>query len=156
MQWFKVTAAAGLAEVLAYYLSLQWGFMLLVLAFIVTGLQAVSAAAKAADTEKRVNLLVPQVGAVKDTADYASGRADSAYTSAANAQNSANSAQSTASSAQGTANSAWGVASQLSIPQSRPTGLVNVSSTYHQSEVQAIVDWGTAMNGRLQAAGVLY
>lgn len=106
MGWIKVMVTAGSAELLAHFLSLQGGFMLMVLAFIVSALRVSATDAKAADTKKRVDLLVPEVGAVKDTADYASGRADTAYTNAGNAQSTANSAASTASSAQSTANNA--------------------------------------------------
>ncbi len=92
MTWVKTVAAAGLAEAAAYFLSLSWAFMLLMLLFIVTALRAQAASAKAAGTEARLNALVPAVGTVKDTADTA--------------QSTATTAQSTANSAQTTANNA--------------------------------------------------
>ncbi len=92
MTWLKTVAAAGLAEAAAYFLSLSWALMLLMLLFVVTALRAQAASAKAAGTEARLNSLVVATGGVKDTADTA--------------QSTATSAQSTANSAQTTANNA--------------------------------------------------
>jgi hypothetical protein len=71
MRWTATAALAGLAEIAAHFLSAGWGMGVLLIAFIwLSGLLR-TAAVKGADTEKRVNALVPQVGAIRDTADSA-------------------------------------------------------------------------------------
>lgn len=82
MRWAKTLATAALAELAAHLLSLTWGFMVLLAMFVyvaahLTASMAV-ASAKSADTEKRLNTLVPAVGAIKDTADSAATTAGNA------------------------------------------------------------------------------
>lgn len=101
--WLPAFATAALAETLAYYLSLTWGFMALLLAFIVTSLMASGTAAKSRSTEARVNAILPVLGAH-------STRITTAQNAANNAQSTANTANTTANNAQGAANNAQATA----------------------------------------------
>lgn len=66
MRWMATVATAGLAELAAHFLSLTWGFMVLLAAFIVVAVRvtsmATAATSKSALTEQRVNGVVTQLG----------------------------------------------------------------------------------------------
>lgn len=69
--WGGPLAAAGLVELAAHFLSLSWGFTLIVVLFVVTGIRQQANTAQTADLAARHAALVVSVGAVKDTADNA-------------------------------------------------------------------------------------
>jgi hypothetical protein len=71
MKWTAIGFWAVLTEVLAHFLSLAWGFGMLVVAFIwLAGLMK-SASAKTYSAHQRIDVLVPQVAAVRTTANNA-------------------------------------------------------------------------------------
>lgn len=133
MKWAVTLGTALLAEAAGHFLSMSWGFMILVFAFIYTGIRMSAATAKSASTEARVNALVPALGS---------------------ATNTANTANSTANSAQSLANTVDSRTSGLSIPQSRPGGLLAAPSSYTLAWGQSVVTFCTQGNNQLQAAGV--
>lgn len=75
MRWAKTIGTAGLAELAAHFLSLGWGFMVLLAAFVFVAVHAMSAVAtvtsKAVATEARVSALIPQVNSVSNVANAA-------------------------------------------------------------------------------------
>lgn len=99
--WLATVAAAGLAEALAYFLSLAWGFAALIVAFVFVAIRVSSAmastGAKAYATEARVNAILPVLGAH-------AAAISTAQSAANNAQSTANNANSTANNAQGAIN----------------------------------------------------
>jgi hypothetical protein len=104
--WAATLAAAALAETLAYFLSLTWGFMALLLAFVVVSTRMASTAAKAYSTEARVAAIMPvlathaaNITTAQNTANNAQGTANTANNTANNAQGTANAANSTANNA---------------------------------------------------------
>jgi len=99
MRWLVVSVTAAVAEILAYGLSLAWGFMILLLAFIVTALMAIPSAAKIRTTEQRVNAIIPTLASHQAQINTAQGTANNAQSTANNANNAANNAQNTANNA---------------------------------------------------------
>ena len=75
MRWVSTLLTAGLAEFAAHWLSLGWGFMVLIAGFVFVAVHVTAGVAtvtsKASATEQRVNALVPIVGAVNTTANNA-------------------------------------------------------------------------------------
>jgi len=65
--WFM----AGTGGVLAYFLSLGWGFMWMMLAFVWMGVRASDTAAKTYSAHQRIDVIVPQVAAARTTANNA-------------------------------------------------------------------------------------
>ena len=63
MRWPAVLGTVAFTEVLAHFLSLGWGLMVLLAAFAWVALSGSTVAAKARSTEDRVNNLIPVVGA---------------------------------------------------------------------------------------------
>lgn len=126
MKWSAIGFWAVLTEVLAHFLSLTWGFGMLVVAFIWVAGMLRATSVKAQSTEARVSALIPQVNTISNTA---------------------NSAQSTASSVQAQVGS-------LSIPQTRAGGLTSAPTSYTQSWGNSVVSFCTAVNTQLQAAGI--
>lgn len=55
MKWPAMLATIGLAEAAGHFLSLSWGFLVIMAAFIYVGLHAASTATKAVTTEQRLN-----------------------------------------------------------------------------------------------------
>jgi hypothetical protein len=108
--WAAALAAAGIAETLAHFLSLTWGFGALVLAFVVVAVRASSvmaaASAKTATTEARVNGIIPVLASHQAQINTAQGIANSANTTANTANGAANNAQGTANNALSVANGA--------------------------------------------------
>jgi len=92
MRWMQFAAAGLVTEAAAHFLSLSWGFALLVFLVVVTGLRQQHNTAQTVDLAARHAALVVSVGAVKDTADTASSAASAAQTTANNAQSTANNA----------------------------------------------------------------
>jgi hypothetical protein len=104
--WAATIAAAALAEILAYFLSLTWGFMALLLAFVIVSIRMASNGAKAYATEARVNAILPVLGQHAAAISTAQTAANNAQGTANNANNTANNAQGTANAANNTANNA--------------------------------------------------
>lgn len=74
-RWVTTLMTAGLAEFAAHWLSLGWGFMVLLAGFVFVAVHvsagAATAVAKAAATEARVSALIPVVGSVNTAANNA-------------------------------------------------------------------------------------
>jgi len=71
MRYAGILSAIALTELAAHFLSLTWGLMFLLAAFAWTALSGASTAAKARNTEDRVNALIPQVGTAYTLANNA-------------------------------------------------------------------------------------
>jgi hypothetical protein len=110
MRWPATLAVAALAESLAYFLSLTWGFMALLLAFAVVSTRMAATGAKAYTTEARINAILPVLGQHLTLISAAQSAANGAQSTANTANTSANNAQGTANNAQSTANEAIGLA----------------------------------------------
>jgi hypothetical protein len=108
--WAATLAAAGIAETLAHFLSLTWGFGALVLAFVVVAIRCSSmmavATSKTVTTEARVNGIIPVLASHQSQINTAQGTANSANSTANTANSAANNAQGTANNALSTANGA--------------------------------------------------
>lgn len=102
MKWSAITFMGLAAEIAGRFLSLFWGFTVLVIGVMWVAGQVLMASAKAQTTEQRVNGLIQPIATAQSTANSASSAASAA-------QSTANSAQSTANSAQSTANAAMPV-----------------------------------------------
>jgi hypothetical protein len=81
-RWMTTLATAGLAELAAHFLSLTWGFMVLLAAFVYVAVHVTAGvatvASKAKSTEQRVNTLVPVVNTAYTTANNANTTANNA------------------------------------------------------------------------------
>jgi hypothetical protein len=71
MRYAAVLGTVTLTEIMAHFLSLGWGIMILLAAFAWTALSGATVAAKARSTEDRVNALVPVIGAASALASNA-------------------------------------------------------------------------------------
>lgn len=107
MRWVPTLAVAAIAETLAWFLGLTWGFAALILAFVIVSLR-VSTNSKAYSTEARVAAIQPVLAAHGAAITTAQNAANTANTNAGNAQNAANTANATANNAQGAVNNLTG------------------------------------------------
>lgn len=126
MRWSAIGFWAVLTEVLAHFLSLTWGFGMLVVAFIWVAGMLRATSVKAQATEARVSALIPQVNTINNTAN----------------------------SAQSTANSVQAQVGSLNIPQGRATGLTAAPTSYNQTWGNSVVSFCTQVNNILQTCGI--
>jgi hypothetical protein len=150
-RWSGPLAAAGLVEVAAHFLSLSWGFTLLTVLFVITGLRQMVNTAQTNDLAARHAALVVQTGAIKDTADTASSTASAAQTTANNAQGTANNAQSTANNA--LPKGGGTISGSLEV-----TGSLTIDWDLHVDNYAYITDMGSActFHNNVGVDGTLY
>jgi len=126
MKWSAIGFWAVLTEVLAHFLSLSWGFGMLVVAFVWTAGMLRATSVKAQTTEARVTALIPQVNSVSNTANTANSNANAALSQLGG----------------------------LNIPQGRATGLTAAPTSYNQTWGNSVVSFCTQVNNILQTCGI--
>jgi len=129
-RWLPPLLAAAVTEALAYFLSLTWGFMALLLAFLITSLTAAANGAKSRSTEARVNAIVPVLGTHSARITTAQNAANGAQSTASTANTTANNAQGTANNAQATANGAIQSGSNATLSGLHVTGSETVDGGF--------------------------
>jgi hypothetical protein len=127
--WFL----AGMSGLLGEFVSMAFGFTMLLVAFVWMGVRMANVTTKSYSAHQRIDAIVPVLASTQSTA---------------------NSAQSTANSANTTANNVQSQVGGLSIPQTRGGGMTAAPTSYNQTWGNSVVSEVTQINSQLQAAGV--
>lgn len=175
MQWSAIGFWAVLTEVLAHFLSLAWGFGMLVVAFVWLAGVLRTASVKAQSTEARVNALIPTVKTAYATANAAlpasGGTVSGNLTVTGNIQCSGfingggggaieNTGGMHINSNGITVDNLANVGSlevngqTMTFPVSRAGGLATAPTSYTQSWGNSVVSFCTQVNNQLGAAGI--